>query len=332
MTARSRAGLLGFVAVVLMVLAAPVLAPNPPWRQHADLAYAPPMVPRILGPDGMRRPFIYPLVVADRLQRRFEPDTSRPIAIDFFSDGRLASTPATSPWLVLGADPLGRDVFSRLLYGGRLSLGVAAVAVLLTLLIGTLAGAVSGFRGGRVDRLISAVADFAVVLPLIYVVVALRAALPPVLPPAAIFWTMAVVMALASWPLPARGVRAIVASERRSEYAEAAYSVGAGPLRILLRHLLPAAAGHLAIQGLLLFPAFIFAEATLSYVGLGFAEPVPSWGLMLQDAARVSAMTEAPWLLAPAAAIVLTIMGVHLLRVGNDRRLDGERRPRPVTF
>jgi peptide/nickel transport system permease protein len=120
-------------------------------------------------------------------------------------------------------------------------------------------------------------------------------------------------MAVATWPLPARGVRAIVAAERRKEYAEAAYAAGAGPLRILLRHLLPAAAGHLAVQGLLLFPAFIFAEATLSFVGLGFAEPFASWGVMLQDAARVSAIAEAPWLLAPAVAIVLTVLASQLV-------------------
>jgi peptide/nickel transport system permease protein len=163
------------------------------------------------------------------------------------------------------------------------------------------------------------VADFAVVLPMVYAVVTLRAAMPLVLSPATIFWTMTVVMALATWPLPARGVRAIVATERQKGYAEAAYAAGAGPLRILLRHLLPAAGGHLATQGLLLFPAFIFAEATLSYVGLGFAEPFASWGVMLQDAARVSAMTEAPWLLSPAAAIVLTVLAARMAAAGPAR-------------
>lgn len=298
--------------VLAATAAAPILATNPPARQHAYLAWAPPMPPRLLADGGLRGPFIYPLRLTDRLSRTYTLDTARPTAIDFFADGRVATAPGAT-WLPLGADPSGRDVFARLLDGGRRSLGVAATAVLLTLAIGALAGAVAGFAGGRVDAILTAVADFVLVLPVLYAVVTLRAALPLVLDPAAIFWTMVGVMALASWPAPARVVRAIVATERGKGYAEAAYAAGAGPLRILLRHLLPAAAPQVGLQGLLLFPAFIFAEATLSYLGLGFAEPTSSWGVMLKDAAAISAMTEAPWLLAPAAVIVITVAAVHLL-------------------
>jgi peptide/nickel transport system permease protein len=312
-----RAGFALLALVTIGVAAAPVLAPNSPSQQFADLAYAPPMIPRLFDGERFRRPFIYPLRITDRLQRRFEPDTSRPQMIRFFHNGRLASTAGADPWLLLGADPLGRDVFSRLLAGGRRSLGVATVAVLLALALGATVGAVAGFTGGRLDAAITGLADLAVVLPLIYVVATLRAAMPPVLEPAAIFWTMVVVLAMATWPLPARGVRAIVATERTQPYAESAYAMGAGPLRILLRHLVPATAGHLGIQGLLLFPAYIFAEATLSFVGLGFAEPAASWGVMLQDAAGISAMTEAPWLLAPAGAIVMTVLAVHLVIRGS---------------
>ena len=140
----------------------------------------------------------------------------------------------------------------------------------------------------------------------------LRAALPLVLEPSTVFWTLAVVMAAASWPVPARVVRAVVATERSRGYAEAAYAAGATPLRILQHHIAPAVAPHVAVQGLLLFPAFIFAEATLSYLGLGFADNSASWGRMLRGAG-ISTMTEAPWLLAPAAAIVVTVTAVHLL-------------------
>jgi peptide/nickel transport system permease protein len=104
----------------------------------------------------------------------------------------------------------------------------------------------------------------------------------------------------------------VIAAERHREYAEAARALGASGTRILLRHLLPAAGGVLWIQATLLLPAFILAEATLSYVGFGFPEPLPSWGLMLQDAGNVAVLSEAPWLLAPAAAIVLTVLAVHL--------------------
>lgn len=311
------AGVVLLALVTLGVAAAPVLAPNSSTTQFTDLAYAPPMIPRLFDSDGLHRPFVYPLRVTDRLARRFEPDTDRPQTIRFFDDGRLAST-GEAPWLLLGADPIGRDVFSRLLAGGRLSLGVASVAVLLALTLGATVGAIAGFAGGRIDRALTAVADFAVVLPLVYVVVTLRAAMPPVLEPAAVFWTLVLVMGLATWPLPARGVRAIVAAERTQQYAESAYAVGGSPLRILLRHLLPAAAGHIGVQGLLLFPALVFAEATLSFVGLGFAEPSASWGVMLRDAAGASAITGAPWLLAPAAAIVVTVIGVQLVIRGSE--------------
>jgi peptide/nickel transport system permease protein len=308
------------LALILLALAAaPILSPNPPHTPFPDLAFAPPMRPRLLDEHGIRRPFVYPWQVTDRQMLEFQPDTARPHEIRFFADGRVAST-SPEPWLVLGGDPLGRDVFSRLLAGGRLSLGVAFFAALLALAVGSTLGAIAGFAGGLIDRLITAVADLVVVLPVLYVVVTLRASLPMVLDPAPIFWTMVAVMGLATWPVPARGVRAIIAAERQKPYAESAYAVGGGPLRILLRHLLPAAAGHIAIQGLLLFPAFIFAEATLSFVGLGFADPTPSWGIMLRDAAGIAALTRAPWLMAPAAVIVLTVVAIQLVIRGSEIR------------
>lgn len=302
------------LAVIGLITAfAPVLAPNPPETQYAGLAYAPPMFPRIVHDGRLQAPFIYPLVMRNRLERDFGMDASAPQRLRFFTDGRLAASPAHTPWLLLGADPMGRDVFSRLLAGARLSLLVAAVAVVLTLAFGATLGAIAGFVGGAVDRAVTSLADLIVVLPMLYAVVTLRAVMPLVLDTSTVFWTMAAVMALATWPLPARGVRAIVALESRKPYAEAAYALGASPLRILLRHVLPSTTGHVATQALLLFPAFIFAEATLSFIGLGFAEPQASWGVMLQDAGRVPAMLEAPWLLAPAAAIVITVLAVHLV-------------------
>ena len=314
MNARARAAGVALVAgFALLAVAAPLIAPTEPWRQHADLAYAPPMWPKIVDRQGqLRAPFVYPLVIADRLERRFVDDTEHPAPLRLFSQGRILSTDSGS-WFPFGADPLGRDVFSRLVFGARWSLAVATLATLLTILLGLVAGSIAGYAGGAVDRVITTVADFVVILPAAYVVVTLRASMPLVMAPEAVFLTLVLVLAAASWPIPARAVRAIIAAERRREYAEAAYAVGGSPLRILLRHLLPATRSHVAAQAFLLFPAFILAEATLSFLGLGFAEPSSSWGLMLQDAGRVSAITEAPWLLAPAAAIVLAVLAMHLL-------------------
>jgi peptide/nickel transport system permease protein len=152
-----------------------------------------------------------------------------------------------------------------------------------------------------------------------YVALALRAALPLVLPPATVFALLAAIFGLLGWPIVARGVRAIVVSEREREYVAAGHALGAGPWRMLLRHLLPSARGYLAVQATLLLPAFILAEATLSYVGLGFPDTVPTWGTMLQSAANVSLLGQAPWMLAPAAAIFLVVLGVNLSIQGRGR-------------
>jgi len=301
-------------AIALLSAAAPVIAPNDVARQFADLGYAPPMPPRIVDAEGRwHAPFVYPLRLVDRLQRRYVEDRTTRVPLRWFSAGALVSTENPNvPWLPLGGDALGRDVLARVLLGARLSLGVAVVAVAGALCIGALIGAVAGFFGGRLDDGLMRVSDFVLVLPAIYVVLALRASMPLVLSTAQVFWTVALVLALAGWPYPARGVRAVIAGERRKEYAEAARAAGAGRVRILLRHLLPATRSFLLLQATLLLPAFILAEATLSYVGLGFMEPVPSWGVMLREAAGIGALSEAPWLLAPAGAIVITVFAVHL--------------------
>jgi peptide/nickel transport system permease protein len=171
----------------------------------------------------------------------------------------------------------------------------------------------AGYAGGMVDEILSRLSDFVLVLPAIYVVLALRAVLPLVLPDAHVFLLMTGIFALVGWPFVARGVRAIVASERSTDYAQAARALGAGHARMLARHLLPATRGYLLVQATLLVPAFILAEATMSYVGLGFSDRTPSWGSMLLDAANVSALADFPWALAPAAAIFVVVLSVNLL-------------------
>lgn len=321
MTRTRTAGLAMLAALVLAAVAGPSLVSHDPSRQFPDAAYAPPMPPRLIDASGSwRMPFVYPVRLEDRLTRRFVADTSNPRPLAFGTGGALIGIDETAgPWLPLGGDALGRDILARILSGARMSLGVSAAAAAGALLLGALVGAVAGFFGGRVDEALMRLADFVLVLPAIYVVLVLRAAMPLVLAPSDVFWVLVCVFALAGWPYAARGVRAVVLAEARKEYAEAAKAMGAGPWRILLRHLLPGATGFLVVQATLLVPAFILAEATLSFVGLGFPEPTPSWGVMLKDASRVSAVAEAPWLLAPAAAIVLSVLALHLAAHDSDR-------------
>jgi peptide/nickel transport system permease protein len=299
-------------AIVLAVAAAaaifaPWIASYDPHRQFSNFPYAPPMPLRIVDDAGeWHAPFAYRLQLSDRLERRYAVDRSTRVPL-------LGERAEAAPLFLLGTDALGRDLFSRLLFGARASLGIAVVATLVALFIGASIGLVAGYAGGLLDEGAMRVADVVLVLPTIYVVLALRAAMPLVLEPLQIFAGISIVLALAGWPIVARGVRAIVASERAREYVEAARAAGAGTPRLLFRHLLPAARGFLMTQAALLVPAFVLAEATLSFAGFGFAEPVPSWGTMLQDAGNVRAFGEFPWLLVPAVSITIVSLAINLL-------------------
>ena len=308
-----RVGVAMLITTAVLVAAASWIAPHTSSDQFPDKAYASPMRIHLVAEGRLRSPFVYRQVLEDRLLRRFGEDRSQPLSLRFFANGKLVSQePGAGPLLLLGADPLGRDVFSRVLLGARLSLGVAVTGVIGALLVGALAGGLAGAAGGWVDRIIMIVADGVVALPGAYLVLVLRGLLPRVLSTGETFGLMALLFAAAAWPHAARGVRAIVALERAKEYAEAARASGAGSWR-LARHLLPAARGFLAVEVVLLIPALLVAEATVSFLNMGFPEPAASWGTMLQDAANVAVMTQAPWLLAPALALFVVVLGVQLL-------------------
>lgn len=303
-----RAGL--FILLLAGVAAlAPILAPYDAGRAFRDFLHAPPMRPHF---DG-RALVAHPLVLANRMEQRFDADRSRTVPLPWFAE-------SDAPVFLLGADDFGRDVLSRLLHGARTSIGLALVATFGAVLLGALAGAWAGYRGGWVDESVMRVADFVLVLPVIYVVLVLRAVLPLVLPPATVFLLVSGIFIVVGWPFVAKGVRAIVATEREREYVLAARSLGARQGRIIVRHLLPACAGHLVVQATLLLPAFILAEATLSYVGLGFPDTVASWGTMLAQAGNYSAIARFPWTLAPALAIFAIVLSTNLIAAPDGRR------------
>ncbi len=285
-----------------LAAAGPLLAPYGPVTRFDDHLHAPPM-PLHLDGGGL---YTVPLRPLDRLEQTFAEDPSRRAGLPW-------TTPAATPVLLLGADRLGRDVLSRTLHGARASLGLALVATAGTLLLGALLGSWAGLAGGLVERLVLKTGDVLMVLPVLYVVVALRAALPLVLPLPAIVGVLASIFVLLGWPRVARGVWAIVRAEARQEHVLAATALGASRWRVTTRHLLPACHGYLAVQTALLVPMFVLAEATLSYVGLGFPDGVPSWGTALSDAATISAMTRAPWTLAPALAMFLVVLVTNVL-------------------
>ena len=299
------------LSLAALSLAAPLLAPYDAGAGFRDYLHAPPMPPRF---QGLAAPAVYPLVLADRLEQRFEPDPTRTLPLPWLGGA------GGQPVFLLGADNFGRDVLSRLLYGARTSVGLALFATLGAVVIGVFAGAWAGLRGGWVDDAIMRVADFVLILPVIYVVLVLRAVLPLVLPATTVFLLVAGIFVAVGWPFVARGVRAIVAVERDREYVLAARSIGAGQGRILLHHLVPACYGHLVVQAALLLPGFILAEATLSFVGLGFPDPVASWGTMLAEAGNYNAVARFPWTLAPAVAIFAIVLATNLIASPIDRK------------
>jgi peptide/nickel transport system permease protein len=317
-TTAQRAGVLAAGGLFALTVLASWIAPYDPGRQFPDYPFAPPMRPHLLDDAGrVRAPFVYPIRLADPLERRYEEDRQRVVPLRWFGDSLVGVT-GPDPWFPLGSDSLGRDVLSRLALGARLSLGVAIGAALLALALGVAVGATAGYRGGWIDEALMRAADLVLVLPGIYVILALRGAMPLVLSTAQVFGALVGVLGLVGWPGVARGVRGIFITERREEYAEAARALGAGPLRIMTCHLLPAARGFLLVQVTVLVPAFILAEATISFAGLGFAAPTPSWGAMLQDAGSARVAADAPWLLAPAGAIITSVLALHMAAHGRD--------------
>lgn len=286
------------LALVLAAIGAPWLATGEVTAQHPDLAFAPPGASR--------------LVLVERLPPTYAA-ADAPLPLRWFSGRLVQSADPDHPLLPLGSDSLGRDLWTRLLYGARLSLGLAACGLVGALLLGGAAGLLAGSVGGRLDTALMRLADLFIAWPALYVVLVLRAALPLFLPFATLFLVMVAVLTVSGWPIVARAVRAITLSEHSRDHVLAARAAGASRAWVLRRHLWPAARPVLATQALLLLPAFILAEATLSFVGLGFHDPEASWGTMLREAQAVFALRQAPWLLSPAVAIALTTLAVNLL-------------------
>jgi peptide/nickel transport system permease protein len=229
---------------------------------------------------------------------------------------------------LMGADQFGRDVFSRILYGARVSLSVGLIGVALSFTLGLLIGGWAGYRGGWTDALLMRGSEILMSIPALYLILALRTAFPASLPSSWTYLMIVLILSLVSWTGLGRIVRGMVLSLRTRDYVSAAEALGLSPLRILVRHLLPNTLSFAVVAATIAVPGYILGEVALSFLGVGIQEPAASWGNMLQQAAGVSTMEAAPWILWPGAAIFVTVLAFNVLGDGlrdalDPRHLDG---------
>jgi len=312
----------------LGVLAAGFLVPYDPAEQDRGLPWAPPSRIRFIDSAGRIhfRPFVY-VQIPDRESGGYVESHSQRYPLRFLvhgasysvfglfdSDLHLVGVAPPARLSLLGRDDLGRDVFSRLVVGGRISLATGLLAAVVTLSLGVVLGSLSGYFGGRIDDLLMRFSELFMALPWLYLLLAIRALLPRSISSQETFFLLIFLLGAVGWARPARLVRGVVLSVRNSPYIEAARGLGAHTARVIGLHVLPQTRQVVFTQAALLIPQYILAEVTLSFLGLGISEPTPSWGTMLKTA-QGHAVIAVPywWMLSPAVALMFLFVAYHQL-------------------
>ncbi|MFB3815428.1 MAG: ABC transporter permease [Terriglobales bacterium] len=311
--------LTALVLAHVAVLLAGFLSPYDFAHQDREMPFAPPVRLRFIDAGGQfhLRPFVYRMAPVEGAFQQYQEVRDRAYPLRFFVRGasysiaggltssiHLFGADGPARIYLLGTDGYGRDQFSRLLWGGRISLFAGLLATLLALALGTVIGATSGFFGGGVDDVLMRVSELFMAVPWLYLLFAVRAALPLHIEPATAFVLLVAIVGAVGWARPARLVRGIVLSARERNFVLAARGFGASSFYLVRRHILPETLGVILTQAALLVPQYILAEVTLSFVGLGVGEPVPSWGNMLGTLQQYHVLVSCWWMWAPAIVLV----------------------------
>ncbi|AVO38129.1 ABC transporter permease [Pukyongiella litopenaei] len=322
----------------LMLPFAGFIAPYTPNERHSEHLFAPPQIVRFLHQGELVGPYVYPVTAEadmETFQWKFVPDTTRPMKLEFFcagdgyrlaglipTDTHLFCAPEGATVFLWGSDRLGRDVFSRILYGAQLSLTVGLIGITVSFLLGIGFGSMAGYFGGRIDWVINRVIEVLRSLPELPLWLALSAAVPSNWGPVAVFFIISLILGILDWPGLARAVRAKFLALREEEYVRAAEIMGASSGRVIRKHLLPNFMSHLIASATLSIPAMILGETALSFLGLGLRAPAVSWGVMLNDAQNLASIEIYPWTAIPMLPIIVVVLAFNFLGDGLRDSLD----------
>ncbi len=332
---RHRLALISGVFLLLAYASIPfseAIAPYGLEDRNADYLYAPPQAVHLFHKGEFTGPFVYGIHASANLalfKWEYAIDYTQVQKLRFFCSGapyRFWGVWAADFHLVcpaeggtlhfFGTDRLGRDLFSRLVYGTRISLTVGLIGISISFTLALLIGGAAGYFGGWVDNLTSRVIEIIRSLPELPLWMALSAALPVNWSPILVYGGITVILGLLDWPGLARAVRSKLMSLREEDFATAALVMGASPSRIIGRHLLPSFMSHLIASATLSIPSMILGETALSFLGLGLRPPITSWGVLLNEAQNLAAIEFYPWVMLPMLPVILVVLAFNFFGDG----------------
>ncbi len=309
-----------------------IIAPYDANQRDAQHLFAPPQKVHFFHEGSLVAPYVYATTATadlEKFQWTYTENRSERQNVRFFClgetyqfwgmiEGRfhLICPPEGGTLFLLGADKLGRDVFSRLVYGMRISLTVGLIGIAISLLIGVTLGGMAGYFGGWVDATVQRMIEVIRSLPELPIWLALSAAVPPQWSPVSVFLMISIILGLLDWPGLARAVRSKLLSLREEEFVRAAELIGAKPSRIIRTHLIPNFMSHIVVSASLSIPAMILGETALSFLGLGLRPPAVSWGVMLNDAQDLTIIEFYPWVASAMIPVILVVLAFNFLGDG----------------